>query len=698
MRRREFLKIAGSFAVTASARGLLGCGDDDASSAAARPDAKAFPQGVASGDPQATRVMLWTRVAPATNSSDPVALVLEVATDERFAERVVRRELEASPSSDYTVRVLVEDLAPDTIYYYRFSAGDAQSRVGRTWTAPAEDADVAVRFAWVSCQDYSAGFYGAYRKLINDDQASAADAKLRFVLHVGDFIYETRGEDFQTALDDDLQPITLLDDAGTARGVPPFPSPSGSDAAPARFARSVDDYRHLYKTFLSDPDLQEARARWPFVCVWDDHEFSDDCWQTQANYTRTSSTDEPSQQRKVAANQAWFEYIPATLIHDFEPVTVEDAPYTDPVAEDEPNNARALSSITIYRTLRFGQHVDLVLTDNRSYRSDHAVPEELTLGMPLIFHPRAALPLDVVNTFDAGRAANRGEPPEEVGGLPNLRRDSPPGTLLGSVQTAWWKEQMKQSSASFKVWGNSVPLVRVLLDTTNAPLFPGDLVLSADGWDGYPSARRELMGFLKDEAIGNVISLSGDHHAHFAGLVHDDFDADDPSPVMVDFAAAGISSQPQWSEVAGQIGSAVAPELRSLIEPVLKLIVYDATPLGGTRKAVVNLNTLIRYGSAAASIAAATDDTAMIDAARDESINPHLRYVDTGANGFGLASFDGSAAAIELVTIERPIVARGEQGAQERGRALFTVPRQEDAAPASMGEPELKGAKPFPLT
>src|SRR5262249_40859632 len=158
------------------------------------------------------------------------------------------------------------------------------------------------------------------------------------------------------------------------------------------FAKTVDDYRHLYRTFLSDPDLQAARARWPFISTWDDHEFTDDCWQSQANYDSAHSLDETDQTRRIAASQVWFEDIPAQLTDaggvtgvasqakDFAPADVHDAAFTTPNDDnfvDEPNNKAAIGAITIYRSLRFGQHVELVMTDERSYRSDHAIPEDL---------------------------------------------------------------------------------------------------------------------------------------------------------------------------------------------------------------------------------------------------------------------------------------------------------------------------------
>jgi alkaline phosphatase D len=459
---------------------------------------------------------------------------------------------------------------------------------------------------------------------------------------------------------------------------------------------------------LSDVDLQDARARWPFVCMWDDHEFTDDYWQTQANYTRAGSTDEPSQRRKVAANQAWFEYIPAILsdaealegvtpqARDFEPTSVDDEPYSDVIDVDEPNNQNAIASITTYRRLRFGRHVDLIVTDGRSYRSDHALAEEITAGNPLVFHPRAGLPLEAVNAIDAGMTANGGNPEPIVAGYENTRTGSPPGTMLGAEQKRWWKDVMAASSATFKVWGNPLPLARVRLDATDVSLFPGDLVLSADSWDGYPSERRELMTFLRDEGIRNVVSLSGDYHAHFAGLVHDDYDAQGAVPVALDFTVAGISSQSQWASIAGAVESAVPPDRVSIIEPALRQIVYDATDLGGG-KAVVNLNTLIRYGSTAGNVAAATHDIAMIEAARNPDVNAHLRYVDTGANGYGLARFGGDAAHIELVTIERPVRDRGPEGAEVRGTAAFAVPRIDADDTLTLDEPELTGDRPFPL-
>jgi len=708
MRRREFLKSAGCFVASAGVMTWLGC-DSDADGSGAQGSYE-FPQGVASGDPRSASIMLWTRAVRSQDASDaPIALRLEVSETDGFAKLVVNKMLEASKESDFAVRVLVEGLQPDHTYFYRFRADADTSRVGRTRTAPELDADIEPRFAWVCCQDYAANFYGAYRRLLNDDAAAPAAEQLHFILHIGDFIYETRQAGFMQSVDDALQPVALTSAKGVPRELPAFPSGGGMTSDGTNFAQTLEDYRHVYKTYLLDMDLQDARARWPFITVWDDHEFSDDCWQTQANYERDASTEEPSQRRRVAASQAWFEYVPSALsdtemvgsvapnAKDFKPVEVEDKPYSEVVEVDEPNNVKAIGAITIYRNLRWGKHVELVLTDSRSYRSDHAMAEEVTKGNLLVFHPRVGLPKDAVNAMDAGRTANGGKPEDTIFGFQNTRKDSPPGTLLGPAQKTWWKDVMQASTATFKIWANPVPLLRILLDRTDVPVIPHDLLLSPDAWDGYDSERKELMAFLKTGQISNVVSLSGDHHAHYAGVIYDDYDASDKTPVMVDLVVAGISSNSQFALVAGALQGAFGPELAAVVDPVRKLISYDSTEFGGTDKAIVNMNTLIRYGSHAANVAAKTHDIAMIEAARDPAINAHLRYADAHAFGYGLVHVTADALNASLVSIERSFEDLGKKSPAIRGRANFSVPRVDKPSAAQLPEPELIGKKPFPL-
>lgn len=691
MKRRDFLKVPGYFVATASlARLSAGCGDDGSPAGTF-----AFSQGVASGDPRPDSVVLWTRVEAVAGDKETIEVTAQVSESADFATVVVEETLEAAAASDFTLRLVVTGLSPATRYFYRFVAGKDESDTGRTLTAPAADADVEVNLAWVSCQDFGAGTYGAYRQMLIDDEAAAEADQLDLVVHLGDFIYETTGGQFQVPLDDNFEPIAL------DRSIDAFPSGGGKNGG-ERYANTVDDYRHLYKQFLRDPDLREARARWPFVHIWDDHEFTDDCWQSSANYTDGDTADEPSQTRKVAANQAWFEYMPVQLsgatgvagveqhAKDFSPTQVEDAPLgavDDNNLATEPNNLAALDSITVYRSLRYGAHVELVVTDERSYRSDHSIPEELSISAPAIFfHPRTALPAEMVEAFDAGRTANGGNPPAQVLGFDNPRIDSPPGTMLGADQKAWWKQTMMSSDATWKLWCNEVPFMEFYIAQGPATVLQADRVSFCDAWDDKPGERRELTTFLRDNNIENVVILTGDIHAHFAGVVVDDYRAATPQPVATEFIAAGISSNSLFSffEFA----------TRGLGGQLRDIVTYDSSQLGGDQAFVNNLNTTLRYGTASALAAADTNDLDMVEAARDPDANPFLRFADSNAQGYGRLKVTAGEITATLVTINRPVSDSGAQGPGIRGTATFTVAAGD---PGGLSEPQLTGDLPFPL-
>ncbi|MEO7734523.1 MAG: alkaline phosphatase D family protein, partial [Kofleriaceae bacterium] len=523
----------------------------------------------------------------------------------------------------------------------------------------------------------------------------------------------TRNDVSQAVLDDNFLPIPLSNADGTPREVAPFPSGGGTRAG-INFAATLADYRHLYKTFLSDPDVQAARARWPFVSIWDDHEFTDDCWQSQANYTDGSTLDEGNQTRRVAASQAWFEFVPAQLtgaggVHgvpseaaDFSPVTVSDAAFTAPDDDNfvpEANNVAAIGAISIYRSLRFGKHVELVMTDLRSYRSDHAIPEEFTVQNPVFFAPRNVLPLPLVNTLDAGRTANGGDPPDTVSFLggavvfPNVRKASPPGTMLGKQQKAWWKATMRGSDATWKLWGNEVTLMRLRIQQLGATDV-SDRVVTGDSWDGYPTERAELTTFLRTEAIQNVVVLSGDIHAAFAGTIADDFDAAAPTTVACELVAPGISSNSLFSffELATR---AVDPGLRGLIT-------VDASATGGA-KFTENVNLLLldgvqSAGTFAGAIAQGAPPAFALAAAlgaADPNTNPHLKYVDSNAQGYGYAKITADQVAATIVTINRPITTPSTAGPGIKRTASFTIPANNAAG---MTGPTVTGTKPFPLT
>jgi alkaline phosphatase D len=358
VKRREFLTTS----VVLAGSPWLGCSSESDSGADAQLpfDGDLFPQSVASGDPRADRVVLWTRVggagAPAKRT-----VQLEVATDPRFAQRLrleggktgesPRLALVAERSWDYCVRVRVDGLQPGTDYYYRFlTERDGQlfrSRTGRTRTAPQGGADVPVRFLTMSCQDYGARHYLALQR--------AAELDADFVVHLGDYVYETSGDpDFQSS-DGDRQ-VRFGDRAGALE----LSAGLDDDGPTFLAARSLDNYRDLYRTARSDRELQRLHERFAIIPIPDDHEFSDDAWGQNATYLSGRSS-ELDPERRTNADQAWFEYMPIDYeARDF--AFDRDAPFPE--------------NLKIYRDFTFGKHVHLLMTDLRRFRADHVIAED----------------------------------------------------------------------------------------------------------------------------------------------------------------------------------------------------------------------------------------------------------------------------------------------------------------------------------
>ncbi|WP_051330265.1 alkaline phosphatase D family protein [Niveispirillum irakense] len=689
LNRRSFLErmlAAGAIVATTATTGFIPA----TAIAAAGRGRFHFPQGLASADPQPGGIMLWTRVeARERQTPDQVRLTLQMAETPDFTRVVVERSLSANADRDHTVRVLVDGLKPDWTYHYRFIAEDGSvgTLTGRTRTAPLPNADRRVKLAFVSCQNFEDGFYGAYRTLIRQDEKAAPGDRIDFVLHLGDQIYETVGY------------------GNAKRALPALPSGGGDTKwGAARHALNLADFRQLYRAYLSDPDYREARARFPFVSIWDDHEFVNDYWQTIVTFTPEGRS-LPS--GKLAANQAWFEYIPALLTgtpgmegvapaaKDFAPAEIIDidarnAPVDDASLLQEPNNLAAIGSMTIYRSLRFGRHVDLVLTDTRSYRSDHAIPDELAMAMT--GQATYMLPQSLVALMDAGRTANGGNPPAMIPlgdkQIPNPRKDHPAGTLLGPTQKEWLKQTLTVSNATWKLLATSVPFLPMRLDMGAIDPKATTLVLTADAWDGFPAERRELMTYLRDRGVGNVVSLSGDHHQSFAGLINDDYDAPSPTPVAVEFSVTGISSTPVFRSFAGYL----KPD-----SPLRPLVAADGDRFGKPGEMLPAFNLTLRHGTRAAMALAKSGDIATALAADNPQQNRHLRYVDTDSNGYGLLTADGNGLVAELVTVETAKHQYGKDGAPIRRTARFTVAPWGRHAKPAMAEPEITGEKPFPL-
>src|SRR5690349_5225494 len=192
--RREFVRLA-----VAMGASLAWGGPARASTTGWLERRDLYPEGVASGDPDPSSVILWTRRpfedpgggAPGVKSSGRRVLTVEVAEDEAFRRVVAKASAPVSAQSDWTTRVLVGHLEPARVYWYRFTDEEGNgSRIGRTITAPPVNDPRPVNFAFVSCQSLNEGKLNGYRRMIFEDERAAPADQLGFVLHLGDFIYE----------------------------------------------------------------------------------------------------------------------------------------------------------------------------------------------------------------------------------------------------------------------------------------------------------------------------------------------------------------------------------------------------------------------------------------------------------------------------------------------------------------------------
>ena len=668
--RREFIaafaRSAGCFAAMASTTTLVGCSRPRATSGQF-----GFPQGVASADPLPDAVVLWTRVEPEEAGTASVDLLVQLARDSDFGDVILEQPILAERSFDFTVRCFAAGLEPDRSYYYRFLAPDGSaSRMGRTRTAPSEDADRPLTVAVCSCQHYEEGLFSAYRRLLMDDEERSRDNGIDLVVHVGDFIYEAGNRRPLISLDG--EEIDLRNADGSRRIVASLPSkgPAGP-MGEQLVAETLEDYRELYKIYLRDPDLQDARAAFPFVSIWDDHEFYNDAWQS---YHPAG----PAQRRKMDSNQAWFEYIPAALsrnpasgnpARDFSPAEVADVDlgsFDDSYLSHEPNNLAAIGTLSIYRSLRWGRMAELLLVDGRSYRGPRGVDASIPGGE---FLTREPVPAALVETQNAGRNANGGNPPETVslGGedMPNSRRDSPAGSLLGAEQKQWLTGSLRASESRWKVVCNDVPLMRFGFDMSFRDYGSHNDLWWTDAWDGYPLERRELMRYIREEGIANVVSLTGDRHAHFAGVVHDDFDGDSPRAVAAEFAGSAICSGPRLKNQGNATQS--EPELHSLV-------LLDGTRFGYPRADMPSLNAWLLFGAGtAATLSETGDEQAALQQAVD-AVNPHLRYADTDGVGYVIVRFSDESASAEFVSVDEPVAQPGTEGPGVWRRVRFAVP------------------------
>ncbi|MBP6764322.1 MAG: alkaline phosphatase D family protein [Rubrivivax sp.] len=455
--RRQFvLQLASVSAVVAGGAALSGCGDGES---------PVFMYGVASGDPLADRVMLWTHVR-FPGHDDAVELRYEVADDASFQTLVSTGKVTASAATDHTAKADATGLTPGRSYYYRFTTGWVHSPVGVTRTLPASASEV--KLAVMSCSNYPAGLFNVY--------AEVAKADVQFAIHLGDYIYEYDAAGYASA--------------GAAA--------LGRTSVPANELLTLRDYRQRHAQYKSDADSKAMHARLPMIAVWDDHEIANDAYKDGAE-NHSAASEGSWETRKAAALQAYHEWMPIRTGAD---------------------KAR------IYRSFNFGHLLSLHMLDTRLIGREQQVNIADLAGLSGAAQQAAAtaifssptrqlLGAEQAAWLSAQMAASSAT--WQVLGQQVLmaRLEFPVSILaaLNTTDTSPAAQAAGQAAVTAYLTAKATPAAQrtaeqvALMNPQLNPLLGYNL----DAWDGYLAARETVLG--ASLALGKkLVVLAGDTH------------------------------------------------------------------------------------------------------------------------------------------------------------------------------------------
>jgi len=462
MSRRTFLRCS-AFTVLAAAAGFVPRG-----ATGLTPVTTPFSLGVASGEPTHDSVVLWTRLAldPMNGGgmpSTPIEVNWRVATDEHMGNVIKQGATVALPENGHSVHVRVNGLAPDRWYWYQFESGSEISTVGRTRTFPAPGSfSRPLRFVFVSCQHWEEGFFTAWKHLADED--------IDFVIHLGDYIYEHDGPSVRVR-----HHVSMSESA------------------------TLDDYRNRHAQYRSDPHLQAAHARFPFIVTWDDHEVEDNY---AGEISKKNRDADPSNDvspadfrvRRARAYKAYFEHMPL-----------------DPRLFWSDANAR------MFRCFDWGRLARFCVLDTRQFRSNQP----------------------------CGGTKDWLAPAGDDLVIPCGEELDASSTMTGAAQEKWLFDELKNSPARWNVIAQQVMMAAADFGPGVAhfdPQFKGVQIRNVDAWDGYVAARSRLLGFFQEEGIRNPVVISGDIHSSWVADLKTDFN-DPASPVVgTEFVGPSISS------------------------------------------------------------------------------------------------------------------------------------------------------------
>ena len=480
--RRDFLIRLSSISAVISTGGVLSaCGDNSSSMVN-------FDYGVASGDPLSDRVILWTHVKY-PNSTDPVSLIWQVATDVNFVNIVAYGIGQSSAESGFTFKADATGLSANQSYFYRFKVDKHISPIGKTKTLPTGSV-AQVKLAVLSCSNYPAGYFNVYSEVAKSDVDVA--------IHLGDYIYEYAATGYASTNAASL----------------------GRTSVPSNELLSFEDYRLRHAQYKSDADLKQFHANKPMIAVWDDHEIANDTYKDGAE-NHTPASEGSFSNRKAAAIQAYHEWMPIRTGAD---------------------------KNKIYRSFNFGSLMSLHMLDTRLIGRDQQVeftdllnPSTQAAATATLSSPtRQLLGTEQVQWLTSQLSASTSTW-QFFGQQVLMGRMEFPLTILQALNPSDTSPQAQAAGqlaiSSYLTAKTKSAMGLTLSVEETALLSQPKLGYNLDAWDGYPAAREILLSTVA-ALRKKLVVLAGDTHNAW----HSDLTLMNGQKVGEEFATSSVSS------------------------------------------------------------------------------------------------------------------------------------------------------------
>ena len=437
-----------------------------------------FKHGIASGDPDSTSVVIWTRIS---STKGAVNVDWSIATDKNFLKIVKVGQFATDSYRDYTVKVVVSDLLPGQDYFYKFSFNDHISPVGRTKILPIGHVKKVV-LAVATCSNFSFGYFNACDAIANDPTVD-------LVVHLGDYIYEHGVDGYG---------------GDVGRNI-------GRDHVPSHEIISLDDYRKRHAQYKTDQGSLAMHARHPLIVMWDDHETANNPWMQGAK--NHQANEGAWEARREASLQAYYEWLPIR----------------DPLKSADRKN--------YWRHYKFGDLASLITLESRHTGRSQQISYNEHLPKLKTKQQAQAFLSDVVGSEERNMLSAdmesflKSELKESVQSKRRWR-------IIGNQTVLARSLSPKLEGTAFDGLDDALnPKAKKMLEEL---LHLGELNLPADldTWDGYPAARERFYEIAKEANSRDLLVLSGDSHSYWANTLSD---ANNQS-MGVELGATGISS------------------------------------------------------------------------------------------------------------------------------------------------------------